>query len=39
MEEEQVYENAGHAENPDTGIDTIWYTEDFCINIYYEDGE
>lgn len=35
--DEQIYENAGHAENPDTGIDTIWYTEDYCINIYYEE--
>ena len=36
--DEQVPENAGHAENPDTGEDSIWYTEDFCVNVFYEDG-
>jgi len=30
-------ENAAHAENPDTGKDTVWYTEDYCINVFYED--
>lgn len=27
----------GYAENPDTGYPTIWYTEDYCINVYYEE--
>jgi hypothetical protein len=31
-------ENVGHSENPDTGIDTVWYTEDFSVNVFYEDG-
>lgn len=35
-DDEISYENAGHAENPDTGIDTTWYTEDYCINVFYE---
>ena len=33
-----IYENPDSTDqiNEDDTTDSVWYTEDFCINIYYE---